>query len=331
MYPGVPEPRPIAEARRLAVAPMLNWTDRHFRFLLRLISRDTLLYTEMVTTGALLHGDRGRHLDFGPREHPLVLQLGGSDPGQLARCAEAAAEWGYDEINLNVGCPSDRVQSGRFGACLMADAPLVGECVAAMASAVDLPVSVKCRIGIDQDEGYAPLGRFVAQVADAGCRLFTVHARKAWLQGLSPKENRDVPPLRHDLVHRLKADFPELHVTINGGIDSLEAARAQLEHVDGVMMGRAVYHDPWILAQADRLIFADDHPMPERLAVAQEFAGYIEECLQAEVPLHAMTRHVVNLFNGCPGARRYRRHLSEHATRRGVGVEVFLDALAAVA
>ncbi|MGC9456517.1 MAG: tRNA dihydrouridine(20/20a) synthase DusA [Halothiobacillaceae bacterium] len=317
-------------SRRLAVAPMLDWTDRHFRVLARLISGHALLYTEMVTTGALLHGDRQRHLEFSAAEHPLVLQLGGSDPGELARCAEIAADWGYDEVNLNVGCPSDRVQSGRFGACLMAEPARVGECVAAMQSA-GLPVSVKCRIGIDQDEGYAPLQHFVDVVSEAGCRLFVVHARKAWLQGLSPRENRDVPPLRYELVHRLKADFPALHVTINGGINSLEAARRQLEKVDGVMMGRAVYHDPWVLAQADREIFGDDAPVQERLSAADSYARYMEEQLESGTPLHAMTRHALNLFNGCPGARRYRRHLSENAPRRGAGIAVFHDALAHLA
>jgi len=242
--------------RRLAVAPMLDWTDRHFRWLVRRITRRTLLYTEMVTTGALLHGgDRERFLGFDEDEHPVALQLGGADPRELAACARLGAERGYDEINLNVGCPSDRVQSGRFGACLMAEPALVADCVKAMRDAIDVPVTVKHRIGIDERDSYHALCDFVGTVAAAGCDAFVVHARKAWLSGLSPKENRSVPPLRYDVVHRLKRDFPGLTIVLNGGIESLDAAQAQLAHVDGVMLGRAAYHDPWVLAEADEQIF----------------------------------------------------------------------------
>ncbi len=323
-------PAEVPLSRRLCVAPMLDWTDRYFRYLVRLVSRRTLLYSEMVTTGALLHGDRARHLDFFPEEHPVALQLGGSDPGALARCARMALEWGYDEVNLNLGCPSDRVQSGRFGACLMAEPALVADCIAAMREAVPLPVTAKHRIGIDHQEGYGPLRDFVGTLAEAGCRTFIVHARKAWLQGLSPKENREVPPLRYERVHRLKADFPRLEIVINGGILDLDQALEQLERVDGVMMGRAVYHDPWLLAEADRRIFgADFHPgTPHR--VVRRYLELVERECGRGVPLKRMARHLLGLFHGRPGARRWRRHLSEHAHRRGAGPEVIEQALALV-
>jgi len=320
----------LLHSRRLSIAPMLNWTDRHYRYLVRLISRHALLYTEMVTTGALIHGDVERHLVFNAEEHPVAIQLGGSDPEELARCAALATDWGYDEINLNVGCPSDRVQSGRFGACLMAEPELVGECVTAMRESTDRPVTVKCRIGIDRDDSYEPLEDFVGTVAEFGCDTFIVHARKAWLQGLSPKENRDIPPLRYEYVHRLKAQFPQLHISINGGIKSLEAALEQLEKVDGVMIGREAYQNPWMLAEADRLIFMDTHPVASRAEVVQGYAEYIERQLKKGVPLNAMTKHCLGLFNGLPGARAFRRYLSENATRPGAGVEIFLKAAAKV-
>jgi len=314
-------------AHRLAVAPMLEWTDRHCRYFLRQISRHALLYSEMVTTGALLHGDRARHLDFDPAEHPLALQLAGSEPADLARCAVLGEAWGYDEINLNVGCPSDRVQSGRFGACLMAEPSLVAECVTAMRGATRRPVTVKHRIGIDHRDSYDALCDFVDQVAAAGCRTFIVHARKAWLQGLSPKENREVPPLRYDVVHRLKQDFPHLEIVINGGILSLEAAAAQLAWVDGVMIGRAAYHNPWVLAEADRRLFGDPQPLPERDQVALRMRDYAETQAAAGISVSHICRHILGLYHGQPGGRAWRRHLSENAHRPWVGPRLIAEAL----
>ena len=318
-------PRPPLD-RRLAVAPMLDWTDRHCRYFLRLITRRTLLYTEMVTTGALVHGDRRRHLDFDPAEHPLALQLGGSDPDEMARCARLGAEWGYDEININCGCPSDRVQNGRFGACLMAEPQVVAACVSAMKAAVDLPVTVKSRIGIDERDSYGELVDFVGRVAEAGCDALIVHARKAWLQGLSPRENREIPPLRYDWVERLKGDFPSLPICLNGGIRTLDAALELLKPLDGVMIGREAYQNPWLLAEADRLIFADPAPQPSRQEVLERFLPYVERGLASGVPLNAMTRHILGLFQGQPGARAWRRHLSENAHRPGAGIEVLRTA-----
>lgn len=312
--------------RRLAVAPMLDWTDRHCRYFLRLITRHALLYTEMVTTGALIHGDRRRHLDFDPAEHPLALQLGGSDPRAMALCARIGADWGYDEVNINCGCPSDRVRNGRFGACLMAEPELVADCVSAMKSAVGIPVTVKSRIGVDNRDSYEELAGFVGRVVEAGCDALIVHARKAWLQGLSPRENREVPPLRYDWVQRLKADFPSLPITINGGIRALEAAEGLLQHLDGVMIGREAYQNPWILAQADRLIFGDLSPTPTRQEVLEHFLPYVGKGLEQGVPFYAMTRHILGLFRGQPGARAWRRYLSENAHRPGVGLEVLSGA-----
>lgn len=318
---------PAALDRRLAVAPMLDWTDRHCRYFLRLITRRTLLYSEMVTTGALIHGDRDRHLRFDPAEHPLALQLGGSDPADMARCARLGAEWGYDEININVGCPSDRVQNGRFGACLMAEPQLVAECVAAMKSAVSVPVTVKSRIGIDERDSYGELVDFVGAVAEAGCDALVVHARKAWLQGLSPRENREVPPLRYEIVERLKQDFPDLPVTLNGGVVTLEAARGFLGRLDGVMIGREAYQNPWMLADADRLIFGEQGPPSTRHEVLERFIPYVEAQLVDGVPLNAMSRHILGLFQGQPGARAWRRHLSENAHLPGARAEVLTAAL----
>ncbi len=306
---------------------MLDWTDRHCRYFLRLITRHTLLYTEMVTTGALIYGDQDRHLRFDPAEHPLALQLGGADPRAMAQCARLGADWGYDEVNINVGCPSDRVQNGRFGACLMAEPQVVADCVAAMKDAVALPVTVKCRIGIDDRDSYEELTAFVAAVAAAGCDALIVHARKAWLQGLSPRENREVPPLRYAVVARLKVDFPALPIAINGGILTLDAAAGFLNHLDGVMIGRAAYENPWMLAQADRLIFGAATPVPTRHAVLDRFLPYVERQLQTGVPLGAMSRHLLGLFQGQPGARAWRRHISEHAHRPGAGLEVLTAAL----
>lgn len=316
--------------RRFCVAPMLDWTDRHERYFLRLISRHAVLYTEMVTTGALLHGDSHRFLRHHPAERPLALQLGGSDPGEMTACARLGEAAGFDEININVGCPSDRVQSGRFGACLMAEPQRVADCVAAMRAAVSVPVTVKTRIGIDHRDSYEALLEFVTTVAQAGCRSFIVHARKAWLQGLSPKENREVPPLHYDRVYRLKQDLPGLEIVINGGIKTLEAAERHLQQVDGVMMGREAYQNPYVLAEVDRRLYGDPHPVPTREEVVQALIPYIERELAEGVYLSRITRHILGLFQGQPGARAWRRHLSEHAHRPGAGVEVLTQALAAM-
>jgi tRNA-dihydrouridine synthase A len=310
---------------------MIDWTDRHYRHYLRLISRHAVLYTEMITTGAILHGDRRRLLDFDASQHPVVLQLGGADPAHLAESARIGADWGYDEINLNCGCPSDRVQSGKFGACLMAEPETVARAVEAMRAAVSLPVTVKHRIAIDDMEEWPTLERFVRLVSAAGCTRFIVHARKAWLKGLSPKENREIPPLRYDLVHRLKAEFPHLTIEINGGIRTLEEARAQIDAgLDGVMIGRAAYENPWIFASADPLFHASPQPLPDRHSVIKALLPYIEDRLADGAPLNAITRHILTLFHGMPGGRQWRRHLSEQAHRPGAGLSVVTDALALV-
>jgi len=301
---------------------MLDWTDRHCRYFLRLLSRHTLLYTEMVTTGALIHGEPERFLRFDPAEHPIALQLGGADPQNMARCARMGADRGYDEININVGCPSDRVQNGRFGACLMAEPRLVADCVAAMKDTVAVPVTVKTRIGIDDRDSYGELLDFAGTLTDAGCDALIVHARKAWLAGLSPKENRDIPPLRYDVVEQLKRDLPNQTIAINGGIKTLDETAVFLETLDGVMIGREAYHNPWILTEADRLIFGDDRRAPTRNAVLDAFLPYVERELAGGTPLSAMSRHILGLFQGQPGARAWRRHLSEQAHRPGAGVEV---------
>jgi tRNA-dihydrouridine synthase A len=299
--------------RRVSVAPMMDWTDRHDRYFLRAISTRARLYTEMVTTGAIRHGDRARLLAFDPAEHPVALQLGGSEPAALAECARIGADLGYDEINLNVGCPSDRVQSGRFGACLMAEPDLVAECVVAMSDAVSVPVTVKHRIAIDEMPEWETLSGFVDTVAAAGCRHFIVHARKAWLEGLSPRENREVPPLHYDLVHRLKAERPDMHVTVNGGIETLDAVAEQLEHVDGVMLGRAAYQNPYVLAEVDRRFLGADGAVPTRHEIVEAVLPYVSREIGAGTPLIAMTRHMLGLFNGERGARAWRRYLSENA------------------
>lgn len=311
--------------RRLAVAPMLDWTDRHCRYFMRLITRRTLLYTEMVTTGALVHGDTARFLRFDPSEHPVALQLGGSDPGEMAACARLAEDWGYDEANINLGCPSERVQSGRFGACLMLEPDLVAECVAAMKARVEIPVTVKTRIGVDEQDDYDSLHGLVERLVAAGCDALVVHARKAWLKGLSPRENRDVPPLRYEVVTRLKADFPTLPITINGGIRSLEAARAHLERLDGVMIGREAYQNPWLLAEADREIYGESSSVPRRIEVLRAYVDYARARCAEGVPLNAMAKHILGLYNGRPGARAWRRHISEHAHRAGVEPSLLLD------
>ncbi|ODN66403.1 tRNA dihydrouridine(20/20a) synthase DusA [Methylophaga muralis] len=317
----------IKFAHRLSLAPMLDWTDRDFRYLCRLISKHTLLYTEMITTGALLHGDHQRFLAHDVIEYPMALQLGGSDPAELAKCAKLGAEAGYQEINLNVGCPSDRVQNGRFGACLMAEPRLVAECVTAMKQAVDIPITVKTRLGIDEHDNYEFLREFVDAVYKAEVDAVILHARKAWLKGLSPKENRDIPPLEYEKVYQIRREFPDLHLDINGGIHTLDEAEKHLQQVDGVMMGRALYHQPYILAEADKRIFNDDRVIPSQHEIVELMLPYIEMRMKEGRPLKSITRHMLGLFQGLPGARRWRRHLSENAHLPGVGIEVVRDAL----
>uniref|UniRef100_UPI0038CC0A55 tRNA dihydrouridine(20/20a) synthase DusA n=1 Tax=Kineobactrum salinum TaxID=2708301 RepID=UPI0038CC0A55 len=307
---------------RFCVAPMMNWSDRHCRYFWRLLSARARLYTEMVTTGALIHGDRERFMRFDSQEQPLALQLGGSDPGELARCAQWAERRGYDEVNLNCGCPSDRVQSGMFGACLMARPALVAECVAAMREACQIPVTVKHRIGIDAMESYQELVDFVGTVAAAGCRVFIVHARKAWLRGLSPRENREVPPLNYPWVYRLKQDFPELVIVINGGIQSLDSAAAHLLQTDGVMLGREAYQNPWLLADVDRRLFAQANPLASRQQAIADMLPYAAQQQSLGVPINHITRHLLGLYQGVPGARQFRRHISERAHLPGAGIEV---------
>jgi tRNA-dihydrouridine synthase A len=319
-------PRPAVD-RRFSVAPMMACTDRHDRYFLRLISRHVLLYTEMVTTGALLHGDRASLLAHHPLEHPLALQIGGSDPLEMARCARAAESAGFDEINVNVGCPSDRVRRGRFGACLMLEPAVVAECVAAMRAAAGLPVTVKTRIGVDHDDDFGQLERFVDTVATAGCATFIVHARKAWLSGLSPKENREIPPLRHDVVHALKARFPQLEIVLNGGITTLAEARAQLAGVDGVMIGREAYRNPYLLAAVDGALFGDRHAVPTRREIVEQLLPYVEREMAIGTRLNAISRHILGLYHGVAGARAWRRHLSTHAHHPGAGAHTVRAAL----
>jgi tRNA-dihydrouridine synthase A len=309
---------------------MMEWTDRHERFFLRLISRHARLYTEMLTAPAVLHGDRVRLLGFDPAEQPLAVQLGGADAAELAEAARICADYGYDEINLNVGCPSDRVQSGRFGACLMREPATVARAVSVMAKAVDLPVTVKCRIGVDEQDENRDLDGFIDQVADAGCTVFIVHARKAWLKGLSPKENRDVPPLNYARVHALKARRPELTLVLNGGLMDLAQAQAERGDLDGVMLGRAAYQDPWVLAGVDQQFFAAEPVRHSRQQVITDLVAYTDRQMAAGVPLKSITRHLMGLFNGLPGARAWRRHLSVHAHQAGAGPEVILAAAAHV-
>ncbi len=315
---------------RFCIAPMMDWSDRHCRFFWRLLTRRAVLYTEMVTTGALLHGDRERFLQFNAEEHPVALQLGGSNSAELADCARFAEVEGYDEVNLNCGCPSDRVQSGMFGACLMAQPALVADCVAAMRDACDIPVTVKHRIGIDDMEDYDGMLGFVEALAEAGCRTFIVHARKAWLQGLSPKENREIPPLHYDYVYRLKQERPELEIIINGGITSLEQCQEHLAEVDGVMLGREAYHNPFMLARVDHMLFGDSASTPSRGDIVAGLLPYVREQLAHGTSLHHMTRHILGLYQGVPGARRFRRHLSEHAFKPDAGLAVLEDAVALV-
>lgn len=307
---------------------MMDWTDRHCRVLHRLLTRHARLYTEMVTSEAVIRGDRDRLLGFDATEHPVALQLGGAEPARLAEAAAIGADLGYDEINLNVGCPSDRVQSGRFGACLMREPSLVADCVASMRARVRVPVTVKCRIGVDDQDSEVSLRGLIAQCSKAGVTTFAVHARKAWLEGLSPKENRDVPPLDYGLVYRVKSENPQLTVLVNGGIETLDQAEAHLAHVDGVMLGRAAYQNPAMLADVDQRFFGGDPASVEE--AVDNYCLYVEKRLREDVPLNAMTKHMLGLFNGRPGARLFRRHLSENATRRGAGIETLHEALAFV-
>lgn len=306
---------------------MLDWTDRHCRYFHRLITQYALLYTEMVTTGALIHGDRNRFLQFDPAENPVAFQLGGSNPRDLAVCARMIEDYGYDEVNLNVGCPSDRVQNGRFGACLMAEPNLVADCVAAMRNVVAIPVTVKSRIGIDERDSYEELANFVSTVAATGCKTFIVHARKAWLKGLSPKQNREVPPLRYDVVYQLKKDFPGLEIVLNGGITSLVQAQAVLRRVDGVMVGREAYHNPYFLSEVDRRIFGKPADPVSREHILDRLIPYVRKELQSEERLHSVSRHILGLFHGAAGARAWRRHISENAGKRGADETVLLEAL----
>ena len=327
---NAPESR-AANGRIFAVAPMMDWTDRHCRYFHRQLTRRALLYTEMVTALAIRHGDRQRLLGFDSAEQPVALQVGGSDPALLAEAARIGEDYGYCEINLNVGCPSDRVQEGRFGACLMAEPELVRDCIGAMRQAVRVPVTVKCRIGIDDQDDDADFERFVTTVAGSGCTTFIVHARKAWLKGLSPKENREVPPLNHARVWRLKRAHPDLTILINGGITSLDDAESQLPHVDGVMLGRAAYHTPWLLAGVDTRIYGEAAPLASPIDAVEAMKPYVARQLAAGVWLQHITRHMLGLFHGLPGGRLWRRVLSEQATRPGAALDVLDRALAEVA
>jgi tRNA-dihydrouridine synthase A len=318
-------------ANPLSIAPMMDRTDRHCRYFLRQITKHTLLYTEMVTSMAILNGDKPKLLGFDKSEHPISLQVGGDNPQDLAKCAQIAAEFGYDEINLNVGCPSSRVQNGNFGACLMLQPERVAECIGEMRAATKLPVTVKQRIGVDEVDSYEDLINFVSIVSQAGCNRFTIHARKAWLQGLSPKENREVPPLRYDDVHRLKRDFPQLWIEINGGFLNLEQTQAQYQFVDAVMIGRAAYDNPYILALADREIYGDDTPPLSRQEIATNMLPYIDEWMSKGWKLNSITRHMLQLFHGQPGSRIWRRLITEQSVLSGAGVGVITAALAQMA
>ncbi len=320
----------VLPGSRFSVAPMLDWTDRHCRYFHRLLSSQTLLYTEMVTTGAIIHG-RGDFLKYNEEEHPLALQLGGSNPQELAHCAKLAEERGYDEVNLNVGCPSDRVQNGRFGACLMGEAGLVAECIAAMKAVVSIPVTVKTRIGIDDLDSYEFLTDFITKVSQqGGCEQFTIHARKAWLNGLSPKENREIPPLDYTRAYQIKQDFPHLSIAVNGGVKTLEEAKVHLEHLDGVMVGREAYQNPYLLAEVDQQIFGLDTPVKKRSQVVEEMYPYIERELSKGAYLGHISRHMIGLFQNMPGARQWRRYISENAHKPGAGIEVIQAALAKI-
>jgi tRNA-dihydrouridine synthase A len=311
----------------ISIAPMMDYTDRHLRYLFRLMTRRTLLYTEMITTEAILRGDRHHLLDYHPTEHPLALQLGGSDPKKLAACTRIAAEYGYDEVNLNAGCPSDRVQQGKFGACLMKEPALVADCLKAMQESSAVKVTLKTRIGVDDLDSYLDLTHFIEQVSASGCDTFTIHARKAWLHGLSPKENRTIPPLRHDVVYQLKKDFPHLTIILNGGIQTLEQIQAALEIVDGVMIGRHACNNSYFFSDIDKLFYSESHPALSRLDIVEKMLPYIQTQLDQGVRLTSLSRHLLSLFFGTPNARQWRRHLSENAHKIGAGIEVIREAM----
>lgn len=314
---------PLPSPKILSVAPMMDWTDRHCRYFLRLFNRHVQLYTEMVTTGALLHADKHRFLRFAEQEHPVILQLGGADPTDLARCSQFAEDYGYDAVNLNVGCPSDRVQKNKIGACLMAEPHLVADCISTMQAAVKIPVTIKHRIGIDDLNSYENLYKFVETVAQTGCQTFIVHARIAILQGLSPKENREIPPLRYQDVYQLKKDFPHLDIQINGGIKTVDDIQQHWQHTDGVMIGREAYHNPYILAQALKF-WGEDTPTPHQ--ILENFLPFMEQELANGVPLMQMTRHILGLFQGMTGARKWRQHLSTYAHQKHQGIELVKEA-----
>jgi tRNA-dihydrouridine synthase A len=316
----------ISVNRLVSVAPMMGWTDRHDRYFLRLISPNALLYTVMITTGALIHGKKFEVLEYNPEEHPVALQLGGSDPKDLAACARLAEKYGYDEVNLNCGCPSDRVQKGKFGACLMAEPALVADCIDAMQQAVSIPVTVKTRIGIDDQDSYEFLQEFIGTIADKGCRTFIIHARKALLNGLSPDDNRKIPPLKYETAYRLKQDFPQLNIILNGGLKTIEDIKKSMPHVDGVMIGREAYTNPWFLAEIERDIFGAAST-PTRLEIIEKMIPYIDRQLAGGIPLKDITRHILGLWQGLPGARKWRRILSEEAYRPAANANVVLKAL----
>ncbi len=316
---------------RLCIAPMMDHSDRHFRYLMRLLTPSALLYTEMITTGALIHGERKRFLQFNEIEHPVAIQLGGSNPEQLASCAVMAEDEGYDEINLNIGCPSDRVQNGQFGACLMSNPDLVADCVAAIGNKVSIPVTVKTRIGIDDQDNYAFLSDFISRIADAGCHTFIIHARKAILSGLSPKENREIPPLNYPRVHKIKQDFPALNIVLNGGLTELQQVQAALDHVDGVMIGRAAYQNPYWLTTLEQKLYGPATPCPSRTVIFNRYCDYMLEQTRRGERLKNMSRHVIGLFQSQPGARKYRRILSDgHANSAEKSAEMLKNALESV-
>lgn len=313
--------------RRFTTAPMMEWSDSHCRQFWRLLTKDAVLYTEMVTTGAIIHGNRDRFLAYGEEEHPIALQIGGSNAADLAKCARFAKEWGYDEVNLNVGCPSDRVQNNMIGACLMGHPQLVADGIKAMQDAADIDVTVKHRIGIDDQDSYPELVNFVDTIAQTGCKTFIVHARKAILQGLSPKENRDIPPLKYEWVYQLKQDFPDLEILINGGLNQFDQMQQQMNHVDGIMVGREAYHNPYIMAEVDNVFFNRNTEIRSRHQVIEDFLPYIEKQLSKDIYLSHITRHILGIFHGQPGARQFRRYISENAHKRGSGIEVIEAAL----
>lgn len=317
-------------SHRFCLAPMMDWSDTHCRYFWRLLTKKAFLYTEMVTTPALIHGDKKRFLDFHPIEHPLALQLGGSDPKELALCARMAEDWGYDEVNLNCGCPSDRVQNNKIGACLMAEPELVADCIDAMQQAVSIPVTVKHRIGIDHQDDYEDMKNFVSSIAATGCKTFIVHARKAWLKGLSPKENREIPPLDYNKVIQLKQEFPQLNIVINGGITNLQQSQTLLDSLDGVMIGREAYSNPYLLAEVDQQLFGMTNSIHSREEIFSEFMDYCEFQLNKGLKLSHMTRHVLGLFQGQAGARSFRRVLSEKAPRPNAGMDVLTEAIDAI-